>query len=567
MVQPNEKMGGKRDPGQWIHIDDFSPGMFSPSNISTEQPVTNQQLGAADATATFACSSIKGGSLGPLPALVAGLEYSAYGGLPGTATMSTLIGFVITPQLSDGNYEIIAIFESDDGTDHYVVAASYEPGGSVNVISGPTITSGTIGNGLFGAPYPVFTRANVDGSAGPPPPGPVLIFPTAVSSDSSGAGGHLWLYPELLDPTSFTAQDLIVSGSSITGQVVTYGNRIICLVGIDYDWPTGGGINVNENFNYTDPPESSNYGDQQTIFAVEEPWGYGAWGTMSVGELLLIKKYGGAVILNGDINVPSSVIPIPGVQPTGDIVGRGASTPFGFIYCSQNQGAWLWNGGNTSQKISQAMDDNFFDMETNVIESNNYGFFVEHWQKWLMFSGNVWYDTDTGAFWNVYPKMGTTIGTLSGRDMWWYSLTRNANQILAAPLVLHDDTDNVWMTLDNTTPSECYQWQSLPIHVVTNAERVLDIRQIIVRCSDPANTGLAEITVSLPNGSFSDTSNSTDNPIGVDPTILRFNVGMGAQGLQDIVVNVLAENTGAGAPIIESIDVEYKVRAPEAVAN
>jgi hypothetical protein len=567
MVQADTKIGGKRDPGQWLHIDDFSPGCFDPSNTSTESPVTNQPPGAADITGTFACSVVKGGSLGPLPGFTNGLQFSAYGGLQGGSTQAVLVGFIVTPQLNDGNYEIIAIFEMDDGTDHYVVAASYEPGDSVNLISGPTNTSPTTGPGIFGAPYPAFTRANADGSAGPPPPGPLLVFPMAISTDSSGPGGHLWIYPELDDPTSYTAQDLIVADSSITGQLITYGDRIICIVGVDYDWPAGGGINTNENFNYCDPPESTEYGNQQTIFSPEEPWGYGAWGSQSVGELLLVKKYGGAVLLNGDINVPSSVIPLPGVESVGDFVGRAAATPIGLVYCAQNRGAWLWNGGNTSQKISQAIADNFFDLEHNVIESNNYGFFVEHWQKWIMFSGNVWYDTDSGSWWNIYPKNGTTIGSMVGRDMFWYCLTRNGNQLLAAPLILRDNSANVWSTLDNTTPSETYQWKSLPIHVTENADRVVDIRSIIVRCSDPADTGAATITVSTPNGSFSSTTVAADNPIGPNPTILRFNVGLGAQGLQDIVVQIYAENSGAGAPIIESIDVEYKVRAPEAVAN
>lgn len=564
-AQPNAKMGTKRDPGEWVHIDDFSPGCFDPSNISTASPVTNQPPGAADIDHTFMCSSLVNGSLGPLPLFVDGLTYAAYGGLPGTSTESVLVGFIITPQLDDGNFEIVAIFESDDGTDHYVVAASYTPGGAVNIISGPTDTSATTG-GFFGAPYPAFTRMNVDGSGGPPPPSPILVFPTAVVTDGNGANGHLWVYPELLDPTAFTAQDLIVSGSSTTGQVICYGNRVICIVGVNYDWPVGGGINTNENFNYTDPPESSAYGDQQTIFAVETPWGYGAWGTISVGELLLVKKYGGAVILNGDINVPSSVIPIPGVESTGDLVGRAASTPIGLIYCSQNRGAWLWNGGNTAQKISQNIRDNFFDLEMGAIQSNNYGFFVEHWQKWIMFSGNVWFDTDTGGWWNIYPRANTTIGSHIGLDLFWYCLTRHGNELLAAPLILHSDSDDVWKTLDNEIPSDTYQWQSLPIHVVDHAERVIDVRQIIVRCSDPTNSGDATITATLPNASWTDTSDPTDTPIGSDPTIVRFNVS--AQGVQDIVINILAENSsGNSAPIIESIDIEWRERAPRAVAN
>ena len=562
MVQSNPRMGGKKDPGQWVHIDDFSPGCFSPSNDSISSPKSNQPNGAADINGTFACAAFKGGSLGPLPGVGNGLAYSALGGLPGTATQSLLAGFIITPQLNDDNFEVVFVFESDDGVHRYYVAVSYLHGSTATVITGPTRTTPTAGTGYFGAPYPAFTRVNTGGTPGPPPPGPVLVFPTA---DDTGSSGHLWVYPSLAAPTTFAADD--IAGGFFVGQLICYGDRIICLVGVDYDWPQGGGVNVNENFSYTDPPESVAYGNQQSIMAVEEPWGYGAWGSMSTGELLFIKKYGGAVQLLGDINVPSSIIPLPGVQPTGDFVGRAASTPIGLIYCSQNQGAWIWNGGNSSQKISQNIADNFFDLETNRIQSNNYGFFVEHWQKWIMFSNNVWYDTDTGAWWNIFPPKGTTVGTLVGKEMWWYSLTRDANKVLAAPLLLTSNADDVYMEIDNKVPSTCYQWTSMPIHVVENAERVVDIREVIVRCSDPANTGLATITLTCPNGTFTSTSNATDNPIGIYPTMIRFNVGMGAQGLSDIVIQILAENTGAGAPIIESIDVEYKVRAPEPVAN
>ena len=573
MVQPNERMGQKRDTGQWVHIDDFTPGCYDPSHISTAEPVTGQAPGSADITATFACAAIKGGSLAPLPALVSSVPYSSFGGLPGASSLSLLAGFIVTPQLNDGNYEVVAVFESDDGTSHYVKAYSWQPhSAALNPIVGPTITSPTQA-GFFGAPYPAFTRMNTTGLVGPPPPGPVLVFPTAVSTDARGPDGHLWVYPSLAAPTTFAADDLI-SGvaatppSSITGQVICYGNRVICLAGVNYQWPAGTGINVNENFNYTDPPESNSYGNQQSIDAVETPWGYGAYGTISVGELFLVKKYGGGVILNGDVNVPTSIIRVPGVTPTGDFVGRASATPLGLVYCSQNRGAWVWNGSAESQKISQNIHDNFFDLETGRLGTNNYGFNVEPWQKWVLFSGNVWFDTEAQAWWNIYPKKGTTVGTLVGKDMWWYSLTQNGNQMLAAPLELQSNADSVYSVIDNTVASSQYQWQSLPIHVAPNADRTIDIRQIIVRCSDPSNTGLATIEASTPNGSFSATSIPANTPIGADPTMVRFNVGLGAQGLSDIVIQILATNTaGNPAPIIESIDVEYKIRASIAVAD
>jgi hypothetical protein len=553
----------------WVHIDDFSPGCYDGSHISAVDPIVSAPLGAAQLTNTSCCASIPGGALGPLPMAVGSIEFSVLtGGLPGSATSAVITGVIITPQLDDGDYEVVYIFEADDGTDHYVTALSYVPGvGSPNLITGPTNMSGTTHGAIFGAPYPAFTRMTTSGSGNPPP---VLAFPGAVSTDASGASGHLWIYPELLSPTSYTAQDLIVSGSSITGQLIAYANRLLVLAGIDYDWPSGGGINTNENINYTNPPQSSDYGEQMTLLSIESPWGYGTWGSVSVGELLLVKKYGGAVLLYGDIDAPTSVIRVPGVQSTGDFVGSACATPIGLIYCSQNQGAWVWNGSNTAEKISENIRDDFFDLETGNIESNNYGFFVYQWQKWVLFSNNVIYDTETNAWWNLFPYTGVEFeGLPVGQNLFWYCLTQNGNQLLAAPLIVNSNSDNGYLVFDNTVPSPSYQWVSLPIHVTKDADRVIDVRQIIVRASDPTGTGNAYIYVAI-GDSWTDQSNPTNTPIGNDPTPLRFNVGAGAQGLDDIIVTIFASNEGEGnpsAPIVHSIDIGYQTRARVAVAN
>jgi hypothetical protein len=544
-------------PVQWVRIDDFSPGCFDASNVSTEHPVISAPLGAANFDNTFACSSIKNGALAPLPGVIATYPFSTIGGLQGSSTAALIAGFIITPQMADGQYEIVSIDEQDDGTHHYVRAVSFLPAffPVFNTITGPTETVAST-PGFFGAPYPAFTRMTVSGSGNPPP---VLVFPTAVLTDTNGASGNMWVYPSLSAPTTYATTNLIAPGGSTTGQLICYGNRVIGMAGLSYSWPSGGGIGTNENFNYTDPPESSGFGNQKSVLSIEAPWGYGAWGTQSVGELLLVKKYGGGVILNGDINTPTSAIRIPGLQPTGNFVGRAGQTPIGLIYCSQNRGAWLWNGGNTSQKISQNISDSFFDLETGNITSNNYGFFVESWQKWIMFSNNVILDTDSNAWWTLYPRKGVNLAPLVGRNIFWYTLTQNGNQMVCAPLICNAGTE-AWATVfDNTFPSQTYQWQSLPIHVTPNADHVIDVRQVVVRASDPTNTGAATVQVTI--GSFSATSTIA---IPTTPVPIRFNVGNGAQGLNDIIVTMVAGNTQA-APIIHSIDIGYRVRARVAV--
>ncbi len=545
---------------EWVSITDFSPGCYDGSHISTEQAVNTAPLGAAYLPQTYCCASIPGGALGPLPARVTTLPISTIGGIPGSSPYALIAGLIIIPQLNDGGYETVTIIEADNSTDHFVRVTSYEAG-VTNTITGPDSTNTTTA-GFFGAPYPTFTRMTASGSGNPPP---VLAFPTAVSTDAAGVSGHLWVYPTLASPGSFSAQDLISGHSSTTGQLITYGSRILALVGIDYAHPTGSGINTNENINFTDPPLSATYGNQMTVLGAEVPWGYGAWGSVSLGELLLVKKYGGAVIVNGDIFSPSSVISVPGVQSTGDFVGQARATPVGLFYCSQDQGAWVWNGGNTSQKISSNINDSFFDLQTNNITSNNYGFNVYQWQKWVLFSGNVMYDTENNSWWKLFPSKGVNPSLIGpGQDIWWYSLTQNANQMAVAPLRCTANTDPWLSIFDNTVPSQTYQWQSLPIRVSPHADRVVNVREIVVRASDPTNTGIATVAVQV--GSFS-ANNFGVVTIGLDPTVVRFNVGQGAGRLQDIILTVIATNNGGGAPIIHSIDIAYDIAQETALAN
>ena len=550
----------------WIHIDDFTPGVYDNSYISLAEPKLSAPLGAADATATFCCGSLAPQlGLAPLPALTNTFTYTP--AFPGTATKLFIVGFIINPGLGNGNDEAVIILEGDDGTNHYVLAYSTSPQtGITNLITGPTITSATVA-GIFGAPYPAFTRLNATGSPGPPPPPPKITFPTAVTTDARGIDGHLWVYPSVAAPTTFVADDLITGvaatpPSSVTGQVVTYASRIICLVGVNYQWPIAGGIGTNENINFTDPPESAIYLNQEDVIVAEEPWGYGAWGTVSVGELFLIKKNGGGLVIYGDIDAISSAVSMPGVQSVGDFVGKASPGPMGLVYCSEQRGAWTWNGGNTAQKISQQLRDNFYDATTGSgMSGNNYGFLAYHWQNWILFSNNFMYNMDTGSWWPIYPTTGNGNAHVTGQTFWWWYEGRFGNQMYAAPLFLTPSARTWYVRFDEEVPAPHWQWQSLPIHVTPNADRVLDVRQLVARFSDPSNSGNATATVTV-NG----TALTTVTGIPSTPKAYRWDVGV--RGIQDIVIKVTGDNAVSGSsPILHSIDLGYQDRAGVPVSN
>jgi hypothetical protein len=549
----------------WVRIDDFTPGAFDNSFISTAEPQLSAPLGACDAIETWCCAAIgKNLGLGPLPALVQTGVYP--NAMPGSSTKAFLTGFAVNPGLNNVEDELILIFEADDGVTHYLYGFSDVP--QIPAVNQFLNDTGTPQAGLFGSPYPTWTRMNTTGVN----PSPVLVFPAAIG-DSHGINGHLYVYPNLLAPGTFTVTDLIQpSGggfTSVTGQVVCYGSRVICLVGKSYTWPVAGGINTNENLNFTDPPQTNNYLAQGDTLIDETPWGYGAFGTVSVGELMLLKKHGGGVIIYGDIDAITSAISMPGVQSVGDFVGRAGAGPLGLVYCSEQRGAWTWNGGNTAQKISQQLRDSFYDaFSATTIGSNNYGFYVEHWQDWILFSNNYLFDVDKGGWWQLYPGDGNGSGAVTGHTFFWYAEGQFGNTMYAAPLQFGTAgglTKNWWYKFDAKTPAPHWQWVSLPIEVITNGDRVMDVRQITCELSDPSNSGNATATVTL-NGTSIGTVPAGE--IGLHPGPFRFNVGDAGRGIEHIDIQFNGDNAVSGSsPILHSIDIGYQPRAGVPVSN
>jgi hypothetical protein len=572
--QPDElSAGAGKGAKLWAHLDDFTAGMYDHSWIANESPGLTAPLGAADANQTWACMSLPLGGLGPMPGIA-----NTYGVGSSLGHNGFITGLALNPGLSQGNNpELIFIFEGDNGTNHFANAWSYQIGATtLTSIYSFTLTTQA---GYFGSPYPTWTRMYP--AAGSLTVGyqPVLVWPAAFQHDAHANYGHVYVYPSPEAPTTYGVLDLITGAmapfSSITGQVVCYDGRVLVLSGTSYPWPnlSGNTVVTNENINFTfdpvtDGPGSENLGEQLTTLAAEEPWGYSASGSVSTGELFLVKRQGGGgVSVNGDIIDPNSVIYYPGVQDGGDFYGHADSGEIGIVYCSENRGAHVWNGGNTSQKISLQIRDDFYDCTKNVIQSNNYGFFCQRWNDLILFSNNYVYNMRTSAWWKLFPNFGQTASGLTGINFFHYAFGTFGNQFYAAPISFPSGSVTVAYQFDNNSPSLHWQWQSTPIHLQANADHVVDLRRLIVRAMTLGTT--STITVSIYDNSSNLLWTNSSAPISVttsEPAPYRLNLGNdstnpGLFGLTDFVVRIQADSNSGTAPILNSLDLEYETRA------
>lgn len=547
---------------QWLDISDFSPGAFSHDNtVSGNQRLLPAPPGAHDPSGTFACLCLPNGGLGALQGVGETWDWPIEQGSGSVITY--LGGLLIHDDLVNGTIEAIIIDEYDDGTNHFFFAASFilDTSTATSIVA-TTEASGGLNEFPYGSPYPFMTRmADVDPTttAGQP----VVVFTSASFAQDNGASGQLYVYPNPATPTLYNPLELIANPSpqSVTGQVLGHQSRVIILSGIGYDWPTGAGaMSINENINYTDPPNgdvlpAQSTAGQQTVLVAEEPFGYGCGGSISAGELFLVKHRGGGVVVTGDIFAPN-VTYLPGVQPTGEGYGNADSGTAGFFYCSVDNGAWVWDGGNVSQKISPQLDDNFFHMDP---AAENLSWYVRCIGDKVYFSNNWLYDTRTQSWWKYYPD-----STQGGVDLFWTQYVQGPS-FYAAKLSWLVGADTFLYRFDSNLANPHYQWRSMPLKLA-GEDRVVDIREIVVRASSAVSDCAVTLTV-LDAGNVVWGPEEQAGDVSDGPDFIRWNVG--ALGLTEPQIQVNVDNSGTPGDnaVIHSISVKYKQRAHIGTTN
>ena len=465
---------------QWLHINDFSPGIYD--NSALVNAVSSSPLGifpappgAADVANTYGCIPSVNGGIGPGPAIVAGYPLSLNGvGIAGiTAPGADIMCLVNSFQTTADEFIIGLNFNFGGGhqtTEFWSWAASV----GTNPIQSQTYTY--VGDHNICC-YPFSTT--IDTGSGPQP---VVCLPVGAID---GPNSNLLVYPSVSAPTSFGV-DTIATTASADGTAFGHQGRIVVNARLSYGWPITP-IFPNDVFNFTDPPQSETWPVQDETFGPEAPFGYGAVNSVSAGELFCVKARGGAVIIQGDLNNPT-VTNLPAVQSTGSIYGRSDSDNNGLHYCVQNDGAWVWNGGNASVKISNQIDDNFFTPLVSI-PSRYYSYYIQRWGTWMMFSNNWIFESQFKSWWRLEQIGGV-------QSFFWYVPSYNPRFMAAAlGTVETSDTDFLW-AYDRGTPRNAFSWQSLPMKIPAE-DRTSTAREVVIRASNPYGDAAPVITPTL----------------------------------------------------------------------
>jgi hypothetical protein len=533
-----------RDQLQWLVLKDFSAGIWQ---ITRHQSLSGQggnyglasqaPLGAGTVD-SFGCIALPQGGLGPLPMCQQVNVFSTQ-----VQFGDHIVGFdafgpvaVGTPQYGPDEWHVGI---ERDVAFYWLVVDAYD--GSYTVWQAHSRPSLLSSNQRWGMSF-AHTRVN---PASPTEPGhPVVVTSWGGRPDSPGFVG--WWPAE--PGGSRTAN--IVNGRY--GKVFGHQGRLVLLetMAMIYVHP-GATFLTDDHVSFTGP-NNNNLGTQRQVFLPEYPSGYGAVGSVSAGELFMVKHDGGAVLVQGDISSPS-LIRMPGVTPTGFVSCKPAACQLGLVYYSNQLGAWLWRGEDTSVKISYQLEDDFCYASPYIGGVNNEVVHFEQWGEWVLASGGWLWDTRTQGWfrvepystWNTYEgPIGRIAASVNGRFV--YATRYKVGPTPHIPVVV----------MDRNRLADHWEWRTHPI-AVNDPDLILEVRELVLVAQAASSTGTIRIILyDYDNWYDADTG---PLPVPTFPSPIRVNISF-RSAAPSIAIIAQSNDSVKGAPVLYELRIGYQLR-------
>jgi hypothetical protein len=349
-----------------------------------------------------------------------------------------------------------------------------------------------------------------------------------------------------IDPSASPAADNVfryAAGDPFAGVPIFHQNRLVVLARntLKHQWDgqttSTDAVKSNEEVHWTKVNDTALDGSLPASFSPEITVGYGAAGSLNASDLLLIKHWGGAVLVQADITFPL-VRRLPGVIGTNGTECQGASTPAGFVYGRNRDGVYAWAGGDGSRLLSPQLPPDFWihPDTANIIDFKG-GF--AGYGRWVLAPNGWLYDIDLESWWRLDDP--STFAPYI-----WQVNPVNGYIYGAVPLV-SDDGTSLGTFLKGYTPAQgatTYTWQSQPLFV-DDPNRIVRIRELVVIAQ---GTGTVQVDLENFDGSVQSETFTLSGSASI-PQVMRKTTA--SRGLTNARVKFTASGSGSNpAPVI-----------------
>lgn len=252
----------------------------------------------------------------------------------------------------------------------------------------------------------------------------------------------------------------------------------------------------NESLYWTEP---NNFRDKDpistwynTAYGEDYPIGYEVIASLSSQELIMIKRRGGAILVQGDLGGALNALPkaraLPFVRSTGYSMCNGTMSPNGYTYPVDGGGVWLWQGGDFSEHLTKHLEPDFWRPEAKDRNGDDVPWGYQHVEcdnanAWVYYPNNWVWDTDINSWWRTDNVDHVTAYR-------WVTDWRG-RKAYAVPRGFRDASDPVIHEYDLTEQCASYSWQSQPI--ATTLDSTVTLMDVAVAAK---GDGRIDITVS-----------------------------------------------------------------------
>lgn len=530
---------------EFVTIDDFSPGIFTNTRHQGGRGVVGA-LGAATAENTYKCIAGPTGYLAPaprrtrditlpeFPLWVNNLKYFITG-------LNAEMGFVFANSgaVTDTNdrVEIHFTLAYQNGADYVFTWYRYRIYDTTPVLEVIHTHTGAAQDVSQGRRYVNFINTRMN-PVDPTTFGDIVTVASWVGNPDT-ADRWCKAFP---DPALDTTNTTIDVGDTTHPYFRIFGHqgRIVMSRFIRYFRGFETSRTITDNWHWTDPNTNVLSSATPTPFVLESPQGVTDAFSTSANEFLIIKSFGGGIMVRGSLDNPT-IIQLPNLHsPDGaQNTIKGCVSPLGPVY-SGSDGVYLWEGGDKDRKISTQLEETFYHTDTEVLGSDGQ---ASRWGDRVLFPNNWLWDVPTQSWWRLDNPDDVNV-------IWWSASAYRAQLYGSSDLVdntLGTATRTVMWRWSYDQPCYDYSWQSQPLPNASN--RLLKVRELAF--SYQGATQDITITVSNEEGqSVSHTFEAVNSPNLWD----RLRIPMTIEG-KHLQIRVQCDGTAnsSHAALIQSI--------------